>query len=237
MIEKIEPEELERLDELTFAVENNFESYIQDVAQSTEFHKQSGNLQKVIDVLSKESRTAKLWIQYMHYIQVLKDFVRAERTGNWSLHLHTGGKMLNHLAATGHIHYAKSAWLCLQQMLRLKDDFPCVYANFMEEGLHTVRKSSRFWGGLWTDLIIEQVLMRSIKSRGGMTARGVQESVRTLWVNTAHRSAAVHEAMGTLTNSFRKTSDQHVEFGESRMKKDAEDLEKITSWFTDNKPF
>ena len=73
----MEPEELERLDELTFAVENNFESYIQDVVQSTEFHKLSGNLQKIKDVLSKESRKAKLWIHYMHYIQFLKDFVRA----------------------------------------------------------------------------------------------------------------------------------------------------------------
>ena len=112
-IEKMEPEELERLDELTFAVENNFESYIQDVVQSTEFHKLSGNLQKIKDFLSKESRTAKLWIQYMHYIQVLKDFVRAERTGNWSLHLHTVGKMLNLFAATDHIHYAKSSQLYL----------------------------------------------------------------------------------------------------------------------------
>ena len=44
---------------------------------------------------SAESRTAKYWIQYLNYIQNLKDFIRAERTGNWKLHLQSVRKLLN----------------------------------------------------------------------------------------------------------------------------------------------
>ena len=40
------------------------------------------------------SRTAKLWLQYMHLIDLLKKFIRAERTGNWQLHLKTLESML-----------------------------------------------------------------------------------------------------------------------------------------------
>ena len=34
------------------------------------------------EYLSEHSRTAKLWIQYIHYINIVKQFIRAERTGN-----------------------------------------------------------------------------------------------------------------------------------------------------------
>ena len=34
--------------------------------------------------LSNSSRTAKLWIQYMEYISILKFFIRAERTADWN---------------------------------------------------------------------------------------------------------------------------------------------------------
>ena len=36
---------------------------------------------------SQELRTAKLWTQYMKYINVIKTFIRAERSGNWEGHL------------------------------------------------------------------------------------------------------------------------------------------------------
>ena len=106
----------------------------------------------------------------------LKDFIRAERTGNWKLHLPSVRKMLNMFAATGHMHYVKSARLYLQQMMELETDYPWVYKNFTENGYHTIRRSNKFWAGLWSDLIIEQVMMRSLKSRGGITrGRGVTE--------------------------------------------------------------
>ena len=77
--------------------------------------------------------------------------------------------MINLFAATGHIHYAKSGRLFLQEMLRLKPDYPWVYTCFTNHGLLTIRRSDRFWAGLLKDLIIEQVMMRSLKSRGGLT--------------------------------------------------------------------
>ena len=37
------------------------------------------------DDLSQTSRTAKFWIQYVDYIGIVKNFIRAERTGDWNL--------------------------------------------------------------------------------------------------------------------------------------------------------
>ena len=138
-----------------------------------------------IDLLRTRSRTAKSWLQYQRYVNVLKSFIRAERTGNWSL--------------PGHINYAKCARLHLQNMLHLEVEHPWVYEEFAAHGFHTIRRSDRFWAGIWSYLAIEQVLMRSFKSRGGLTrGRGVTESVRLIWLKTMHRCAEIHNSMSSL---------------------------------------
>ena len=56
----------------------------------------------------------------------------------------------------------------------------------------SVRKSYRFWAGLWSDLIIEQTLMCSIKCTGGLTrGRGIEESISNLWIISISCSATV----------------------------------------------
>ena len=118
------------------------------------------------EYLSENSCTAKLWIQYIHYINIVKQFIRAERTGNWQNHLMVVRQTLNLFSATTHFQYVKSVRLCLQLMDELPIDFPWLY-NLFQQGYYTIRKSDRFWAGLWTDLVIEQSLMRTAKSRVG----------------------------------------------------------------------
>ena len=63
----------------------------------------------------KYSRTASLWLQYMNMIDILRQYIWAEHSGNWALHLEAISKMLPFLAASGNNHYTKSAWVYLQQ--------------------------------------------------------------------------------------------------------------------------
>ena len=132
---------------------------ISEIAESTEVLKLEECLVKHKALLGEKSPTAKLWLQYIEYIETLKLFIRAERSGNWSLHLVAVTRMLNLFAATGHINYAKSTRVYLQLMLELPKDFPWLHEMFINQGFHTVRRSSRYWAGLWTDLVIEQVMM------------------------------------------------------------------------------
>ncbi|KAG1685130.1 hypothetical protein GQR58_009236 [Nymphon striatum] len=41
------------------------------------------------------SRTAKLWLLYMNYVSIVKEFLIAERTSNWCLHIQAVTKMMN----------------------------------------------------------------------------------------------------------------------------------------------
>ena len=181
--------------------------------------------------LQEKSRTARLWLQYVEYVETCINFIRASRTGDWKLHLYAISKMTNLYAATGHINYAKSARIYLQLMVDLENTHPWLHQKFSEEGLFVVRRSDRFWAGLWPDLTIEQVMIRSLKSRGGLTrGSGFTESVRTLWIYSMHATAGYHDALSTLTKNQNKTSDQHQDLGKSRLQRDYNDLQKLITW-------
>ena len=111
------------------------------------------------------SRTSKLWMQYCDMVDILRNFITAERLGEWDQHLQSITEMLPYLAAAGHNNYTKSVVLYLKQMKMLPATHPDVYCHF-KEGLHPVRRSDREWAGLSTDLVIEQALMRSLKTSG-----------------------------------------------------------------------
>ena len=81
-------------------------------------------------------------------------------------------------------------------------------------------------------------MMRSIKSRGGLTrGRGFINSVRLMWVHSAHVCGEVHNAMTILIGLQHQTSEQHIELGTSRIKRDNSDLIKVQNWFEKHDPF
>ena len=105
-------------------------------------------------------------------------------------------------------------------------------------GNHVVRRSDRFWAGLSTDLVIEQVLMRSVKSTGGMTrGRGMSELQRTLWLLSMPACAEVNTAMQHLTSVDFNTSEQHKEVGGSRVARDEKDTIFFLSYLQQRNPF
>ena len=130
---------------------------------------------------------------------ILSRFLIAERTGNWELHLTSIQEMLPYFVAAGHNIYAKSAYVYLSMMFKPEIDHPEVYRHF-KAGHHVLRRTGRIWGGLSTDLTIEQILMRSVKSSGGLTrGRGIGEAQREQWILSMPACADYNSAMQELT--------------------------------------
>ena len=126
----------------------------------------------------------------------------------------------------GHANYLKSAYLYLQSMNRLEKDNPSVFHKFMN-GLHVIRCTDQYWAGMGCDLVIEQALMRSLKTAGGLTrGSGMSEHQRALWTMSVPITSFYSEAMQEFTCQNFATSEQHKEATTSRMKRDHADLEK-----------
>ncbi|GBM57016.1 hypothetical protein AVEN_146043-1 [Araneus ventricosus] len=116
-------------------------------------------------------------------VSIAKEFIRAERMGDWQAHLNCVKEIFPYFHASGHFPYAASAHLHLQDMLQLENLIdPSVFKRFIQ-GFFTVRRSAKFSCGTSTDMIIKQSLMKSMRTDGGISrGRSTQESVISKWV-------------------------------------------------------
>ena len=152
-----------------------------DVPNENIVHEQAvDQLTKQLDDRGEEvtlkSRTGKLWMKYLNMIRLLLLFIRADGTGDWNFHLFCILKTIQILHAGGHTAYAKSNRLYLQQMYYLNNLMDQEqYMRYASCGYWTIRRNHRFCQKVQqTRHAIEQVLMRMLKSRGGLAhGRGI----------------------------------------------------------------
>ena len=135
-----------------------------------------------LDRVKENGPTAALWVQYFNMVSLMKKFIDSERRGDWNGHLACVQNMIPFFHASGHFQYAKCAHVYVQDMLALKTSHPHVFKDFADKGYFTINRTASRWAGVWSDMTIEQTLMRSIKSSGGLTrGRGITDSVLAKW--------------------------------------------------------
>ena len=85
-----------------------------------------------------------LWRSYMRMVETLLDFIRANREGNWPLHLDSFSEMLPWMTIYDHTNYARWDTVYLSEMKGLKKSQPLVYEEFMNGNFVVKRSTSRF---------------------------------------------------------------------------------------------
>ncbi|KAK3916607.1 CaM kinase-like vesicle-associated protein [Frankliniella fusca] len=173
------------------------------------------------------SRTGKLWVQYIRMVELIRLLVRAERVGDWSLHLYTVKQMLPYFHAASHLNYAKSAHLYLQLMDAVESSLPLTERErLFDKGFFSIRKTNRLWAGNFSDQTIEMDLMRPMKSLGGITmhGRGITESTLAVFIRSMPYCSEVVQAFERFCGVSRATSEQHTELRDSSISRDAEHL-------------
>ena len=87
-------------------------------------------------------------------------------------------------------------------------------------------------------MTIEQVLMRSLKTSGGLTrGRGISPSTIAKWVHSMPAASRVIDAMETFGGVACVTSEQHVDLRESDQKRDRADTATFLTWLDLHHPF
>ena len=126
---------------------------------------------------------------------------------------------------------AAKPYYYLQEMSELENRHLDVlaYLKFVN-GRHVVRRSNKFWAGLSSDLVIEQTLMRSLKTSGGLThGSGMNEEKRSLLTISMPVTAMYNIAMQDFNNLTYTTSGQHKKTTDARLNRGIHDLAKINS--------
>ena len=96
--------------------------------------------------LSEQSRTSKLWIEnIIRPTMIMMKFVRAEREGDFPLHLKSVEDAIPYFFSAGHINYARYGVHYLRQMKHL----PGEIRERFDKGEHTIHLKAGTWNGIW----------------------------------------------------------------------------------------
>ena len=114
---------------------------------------------------------------------------------------------------------------------------PIVHDRYKKGGF-VIRRSGRYWAGLLCDLVIEQVLMRSLKSTGGLTrGSGMTAVQRAIWILSKPICSKYGLIMAENTGVLYTSNEQHQSATKSRVTRDKLDTDKVYERLSDVSPF
>ena len=146
-------------------------------------------LQTFEDLVMATSQTAAFWNLYLKLVQLLRDYVSAERDSNILLHLETFAEMLPFDFICNHQNYASWGSVYITEMHKLQTDHKDVFQNFLtgQHSIHKADKDENKFSGVWSDIAIE----KDRGKLGGPTSIKTRESAMERWYLTAHLKANV----------------------------------------------
>lgn len=147
--------------------------------------------------------------------------------------------MLPYFNASGNNLYAKCAHLYFQEMRELSKPISSKdFKLFSEKSYFTIRRTDQAWCGTWTDMTIEQYLMRSIKTAGGLShGRGISDNTLLRWTLCTPVCAKINQCFEKFAGTNITFKHFHEELGRSRQKRDHFDHNKFIEWFYQHNPF
>lgn len=113
---------------------------------------------------------------------LMMQFVRAEREGDWALHLLVVKGMMPYFFAANHNNYARYGLFYLCSMEKLPEDLVARFLN----GEHVMRNKAGLWNWIWLHMFIESTFMRYGHGPGGIIGITLQPSTMTQWALSLH---------------------------------------------------
>ena len=178
-----------------------------------------------------KSRLFAFWEEYGAMVSLLLQFIKAERTGNWNLHLASVAAMIPHFFAMDRQNYARYLPVYLADVRQLETKHPTVHKEFLS-GNHSISRSGHAYSQVSTDMALEQSINADSKSMGGVI--GISQSPATLyrWFPTMHERASITTALKELYGLQDDGNSVHKEVTPRRVQRDEEDVKKMIGCFS-----
>lgn len=134
---------------------------------------------------------AKFWQSFLEMVQILLDYIKSTRMGDWDLHLCSMERMLPWFHAYDRINYARHFTYCWATLKELPETKPEIHFEF-EKGNFSVQRTKGKFNRLPPDQVIEQTINKEQKGPGGII--GISTSVGSVqrWVFTSHLVAEIN---------------------------------------------
>ncbi len=173
--------------------------------------------------------TFQYWLQYLELVSTLLNFIRAEREGNWELHISSFRRMIPWFAVYDHVNYTRWGLVYLADMTILPITAPTVWEEF-KNGNFVVKNTQKTFNQLSVDQALEHINKQG-KVAGGLVGITRSEGTRERWCLTYNDMARLSESTRSMLGVNVKNESEHIEAGKERMQKDESDVEAIADQF------
>ena len=196
-------------------------------------------MEEIKSKVRESSLTAKLWLQYLELVTQLKLYIASIRLGDIDTHQYCLVKIIPLFHAVGHLAYAKCTRLYLQQLSNCKSWMSNVdYVRFFDEGEAVIRRVEAEWRENETDKVIEQDLMRLIKSKGGLTrGRGISDSTMHRFTNALPMTVPMCNTLEKYCNVHNHSSEQHKDLRHVSKVSQYQHIKCFVEWIDLHSPF
>ena len=190
------------------------------------------DLYEHLEEISKRSKTSAAWVQnVVKPVFLIMLFVRAEREGDWLLHLYSCWEMMPYFYAANHGNYARYGLIYIMYMLRMKDN---IREKFMQ-GQHVMRHIKGCWNGTWSDMLMETTAIRQGKGnlrQGGLVGKTVRpEQVKKSCISF-HTFLNIKDDLQKLIEVDDKYPGKHKEEQPHRLQLDKKDRANLKAVLT-----
>ena len=181
----------------------------------------------VLEERATESKTCKLWLDcLLKPVFLTKDFIRAEREGNFPLHVATLKSMHPYYFAAGRANYARSVSSYLMSIECLPVD---MFKGLVESN-HVMRHKKGIWNGISSDMFIESTFMRYGHSKTGVIGTTLKPETTKDWALSRHVCGKLLQDLSEIRGDRSKATQvqlAHKEETKARIEKDKKDRESI----------
>ncbi|XP_071849790.1 uncharacterized protein [Apostichopus japonicus] len=135
----------------------NKATYPPQIAEALGDHNVNSLVQKYEEFCQSQSTPMfSFWSSFLDIMQVVLNFIRATRTGDFSLHLASIRSMLPWMFAYNRTNYMRYCTVYWRQMMSLPETHPLIYQRLCEGEFVVQRSKTNTFGQIACDMAIEQ---------------------------------------------------------------------------------
>ena len=126
------------------------------------------------------SETFYYWNNFLKMVQQLRNLLRADREGNWNLHLHAVKEIMPLFSVFDRTNYLRWCAVYIEDMQNLPEAAPDVYKAFLS-GKFSVKRTPGEFNSVGVDMCLEQTINRSSKEKGGIIGETKRKDFVSMW--------------------------------------------------------
>ena len=153
-------------------------------------------------------------------------FVKAEREGDFALHLYCCRMMMPYFFSAKHVNYARYGICYINTMENLP---PEVLTQFMK-GEHVMRHQKGIWNAIWSDMMIETSYMKIGKGPLGVIGFTTSSTTISIWAKSMHAQTTYLSELHACSGGKMTPQTTHKMESKARIDADEVDRSKLRSY-------